>query len=78
MEVGGNSSHGWQTDLRVPPHGWEETASSMTTHIKLYGGKAELFESIKEEMTEELGYEPTNPEVVGALMARYNSVKVQQ
>jgi hypothetical protein len=50
----------------------------MTTHIKLYGGKAELFESIKEELTEELGYEPTNPEVVGALMARYNAVQVKQ
>ena len=43
----------------------------MTTHIKLYGGKAERFETIKQELAEELGYEPTNPEVVGALMAAY-------
>ena len=50
----------------------------MTTHIKLYGGKADLFESIKEEMTENLGYEPTNPEVLGALMAHYNTVEMKQ
>jgi hypothetical protein len=59
-------------------HPVEERAIGMTTHIKLYGGKAELFESIKKEMTEHLGYEPTNPEVVGALMARYNAVEMQQ
>lgn len=43
----------------------------MTVHIKLYSGKAERFENIKEELTKEFGYEPTNPEVIGALMARY-------
>lgn len=41
----------------------------MTVHIKLYGSKAERFESIKRELTEELGYDPSNPEVVGFLMA---------
>jgi hypothetical protein len=50
----------------------------MTVHIKLYGGKAERFETIKEELTDELGYEPTNPEVIGALMARYNTIKKTQ
>lgn len=50
----------------------------MTTHVKLYGGKSERFETIKVELTEELGYEPTNPEVVGALMAAYGKEKLEQ
>lgn len=44
----------------------------MTSHIKLYGTKGERFEQIKAELQEELGYEPSNPEVVGLLMARYD------
>lgn len=44
----------------------------MTTHVKLYGEKADRFEAIKAEMSENQGYEPTNPEVVGFLMATYN------
>lgn len=47
----------------------------MTVHIKLSGGKADLFESIKEELTEDFGYEPTNPEVVGTLMANHNHIE---
>lgn len=43
----------------------------MTSHIKLYGGKADRFQEIKRSLTDELGYEPTNPEVLGILMARY-------
>lgn len=43
----------------------------MPTHIKLYGGKSERFEEIKRGLSHELGYEPTNPEVVGIVMARY-------
>lgn len=43
----------------------------MPTHIKLYGGKQERFEEIKQELRNELGYEPTNPEVIGIVMARY-------
>lgn len=41
-------------------------------HVKLYGSKADRFESIKEALTEELGYEPTNPEVIGYLMGAYS------
>lgn len=41
----------------------------MTSHIKLYGSKGDRFEKIKEQLTEQLGYEPSNPEVVGMLMA---------
>lgn len=44
----------------------------MTSHIKLYGSKSERFEAIKAELTEELGYEPTNPEVIGLIMAEYD------
>lgn len=45
----------------------------MTVHIKLYGEKGERFTEIKEELTEQLGYEPSNPEVVGILMAQSNT-----
>lgn len=41
----------------------------MTVHIKLYGSKGDRFETIKDDLTEQLGYEPSNPEVVGILMA---------
>jgi hypothetical protein len=37
----------------------------------LYGSKGERFEQIKAEMTKRLGYEPSNPELVGMLMAHY-------
>lgn len=43
----------------------------MPTHIKLYGGKSERFQEIKQELSRELGYEPTNPEVLGIIMAAY-------
>lgn len=86
VQLWGRSFHGsgWEPLL------WREDRSqdgeptvagsrrSMTTHIKLYGGKAELFEDIKEDLTEELGYEPTNPEVLGALMANYNTIEQRQ
>lgn len=44
----------------------------MTSHIKLYGEKEARFEEIKDQLEEELGFEPTNPEVIGLLMARYD------
>lgn len=50
----------------------------MVSHIKLYGGKAERFEDIKAELHEELGYEPSNPEVVGFLMAKYGTKETIQ
>jgi hypothetical protein len=45
----------------------------MASHIKLYGGKQERFEEIKNQLTDKLGYEPTNPEVMGILMAQHSS-----
>lgn len=45
----------------------------MTVHIKLYGTKGDRFEEIKAAMTEHMGYEPSNPEVVGMLMAQVES-----
>lgn len=45
----------------------------MVSHIKLHGTKSERFEDIKEDLQAELGYEPSNTEVVGILMARYSS-----
>ena len=41
----------------------------MTTHIKLHGTKAERFEQLKHEMSDRVGYELSNPEVLGLLMA---------
>lgn len=52
--------------------------SYMTTHIKLYGEKAERFEAIKSEMSEKQGYEPTNPEVIGLLLATYNGTQLSR
>lgn len=43
----------------------------MPINIKLYGTKAERFETIKADLDEELGYVPSNPEVMGILMAAY-------
>lgn len=45
----------------------------MTSHIKLYGSKSNRFEQIKQGYAELLGYEPSNPEVVGLLMASYET-----
>lgn len=45
---------------------------NMTVHIKLYGDKGKRFEEIKTSMKNEWGYEPTNPEVIGHLMATYD------
>jgi hypothetical protein len=47
----------------------------MVVHVKLYGGKADLFENLKAELEDDIGYEPTNPEVVGELMASYHNGK---
>lgn len=44
----------------------------MTSHIKLYGSKGARFEQLKAEFGQQLGYEPSNPEVVGLLMAHYS------
>lgn len=45
----------------------------MTTHIKLYGAKAARFEAIKADVGSRQGFEPTNPEVIGYLMAAYQT-----
>lgn len=48
----------------------------MTSHIKLYGSKGERFETIKEGLTVRLGYEPSNPEVIGMLMANFDPTTI--
>ncbi|MFA9428482.1 MULTISPECIES: hypothetical protein [Natronorubrum] len=45
----------------------------MTTHIKLHGSKAQRFEAVKLELTEQMGYELSNPEVLGLLMAGFDT-----
>ena len=45
----------------------------MTSHIKLYGSKSDRFEEIKTSLGRQLGYEPSNPEVVGLIMAAYET-----
>lgn len=47
--------------------------TNMTSHIKLYGSKSDRFEEIKAKMEQQLGYEPSNPEVVGLIMAAYET-----
>jgi hypothetical protein len=44
----------------------------MTTHIKLHGSKARRFEEVKLELSERMGYDLSNPEVIGLLMAGYD------
>lgn len=44
----------------------------MVVHVKLHGEKEDRFEEIKEALAEELGFEPSNPEVLGFLMGRIN------
>lgn len=44
----------------------------MPVHIKLRSSKGERFERIKRQLSEEMGYEPTNPEVLGILMASHS------
>lgn len=48
-----------------------EHEGRMTTNIKLYGSKSERFQEIKDDIAERLGYEPSNAEVTGLLMAGY-------
>lgn len=59
--------------LRAAPAVASRRHEAMPAHIKLYGSKSDRFETIKLELTEALGYEPSNPEVVGILMARYGA-----
>lgn len=55
----------------------QDVTKTMTVHLKLYASKGERFEEIKAGLEEEFGYEPSNPEVVGVLMANYSSDVVQ-
>lgn len=41
-------------------------------HLKLYGGQARRFRKLRDELEEELGYEPTNPRVLGHLLEHYD------
>lgn len=50
----------------------------MTTHIKLYGAKADRFEAIKADIGSKQGFEPTNLEVVDTLMAAYLNGRARQ
>lgn len=40
-------------------------------HVTLCGGRARRFREIKDELEEQLGYEPSNPEIVGRLMEKW-------
>jgi hypothetical protein len=44
----------------------------MPIRIKLRGEKGERFEEIKAELTDQFGYEPSNPETVGMLMGGFD------
>lgn len=60
-------------DRRIPHAHHEQGPKSMTSHIKLYGSKSSRFEELKGTIEAQLGYEPSNPEVVGLIMAAYET-----
>jgi hypothetical protein len=41
-------------------------------NLDLYGGQAELFRELKDELADELGYQPTNPRTLGHLIEHYD------
>jgi hypothetical protein len=56
---------------------------TVRVHIKLHGEKGDRFEEIKCDLTDHLGYEPSNPEVVGFLMGNFgqprsNSTSIEE
>jgi hypothetical protein len=42
-------------------------------HITLSGGRAERFREIREDFENDLGYEPSKPEVIGRLFELYSA-----
>lgn len=56
----------------TPPYG-NRIRKHMTTHIKLHGTKADRFEEVKRELSERMGYELSNSETLGLLMAGIDS-----
>jgi len=47
----------------------------MTTQredVALYGGKAEVFRELQDELEDRLGYRPTKPETIGHLIEHYD------
>jgi hypothetical protein len=40
--------------------------------LTLYGGQAERFRELREELAEKLGYEPTKPRTIGHLLENYD------
>jgi hypothetical protein len=40
--------------------------------VALYGGKAEVFRTLRGELEDRLGYRPTKPETVGHLIEHYD------
>jgi len=43
----------------------------MAERIKLHGERAERFRELRERLTEELGYRPSNAEAVGLIMGEF-------
>jgi len=43
--------------------------------ITAYGGKAERFREVKEFLTEQRGWEPTNSEVLGVLLSEFDETE---
>jgi len=53
----------------------------MTTQredVALYGGKAEVFRELQDELEDRTGYEPTKPEVVGHLIEHYDGPLLEE
>lgn len=41
-------------------------------NIDLYGGQAERFRELRDDLEARLGYEPTKPRVIGHLLEHYD------
>jgi hypothetical protein len=39
--------------------------------LTLYGGKADRFREIRDQLEDELGYRPSKPETIGILMSQW-------
>lgn len=40
--------------------------------VTLYGDRAERFREIQEDITDRLGYEPSNAETIGIIMSKWD------
>lgn len=73
VTIGGPTVDDHRGKAAVPARRWaDRRLQKMPVHIKLRSSKGERFERIKRQLSEEMGYQPSNPEILGIVMAYYN------